>query len=185
MSNRYIFDPAHSQFRVQAFASGMLSAFAHSPTFAVRDFTGEFQFDPASPEATSLHMAVKADSLDLLDDLKAQDRADIETRMRQEVLLTATYPEIRFDGTAASASRIADNWYRLQIEGNLVIRGVSQTQKIDAQLRIGDAEARLSGEFSLAQSAFQIKRVSAVGGMIVLKDELKCSFDLAGQKQDG
>ena len=185
MAIRSTFDPAHSRFTVQAFASGVLSVFAHSPTFLVRDFTGEFQFDPGAPEKASLHMTVKADSLDLVDNLKAQDRADIETRMRQEVLATATYPEIRFDGTVTSADRVAENWYRLQFQGNLTIRGVTQPQKIDAQVRIGEAETRLSGEFSLVQSAFQIKQVSAVGGMIILKDELKCTFDLAARKQDG
>lgn len=185
MAIRYTFDPAHSRFTVQAFASGMLSVFAHSPTFLVRDFTGEFQFDPGAPETASLQMTVKADSLDLIDNLKAQDRADIESRMRQEVLVTATYPEIRFDGTVRSADKIAESWYRLQIQGNLTIRGVTQTQTVDAQVRIGEAEVRLSGEFSVMQSAFQIKQVSAVGGMIILKDELKCSFDLAGQAQNG
>ena len=36
--NRYRIDPGRSRFTVQAFATGLLSAFAHSPTFAVRDF---------------------------------------------------------------------------------------------------------------------------------------------------
>ena len=183
MTMRYTFDAVRSLFRVQAFASGMLSVFAHSPTFAVRDFTGELQFDPGSVETASLRITVKADSLDLIDNLKAQDRADIETRMRQEVLATTRYPEIGFDGTVASAGRIAENWYRLQFKGTMSLHGTTNAQQIDAQLRISDAEARLSGEFPLELSNYQIKRVSAVGGMIVLKDELKCSFDLAGQER--
>ncbi|HZY84092.1 MAG TPA: hypothetical protein VFE78_04635 [Gemmataceae bacterium] len=37
---RYRLGPELRQFTVQAFASGMLSFLGHSPTFAVRDFTG-------------------------------------------------------------------------------------------------------------------------------------------------
>ena len=35
---------AQSQFTVHAFATGMLSVFAHSPTFAVQDFRGRFDW---------------------------------------------------------------------------------------------------------------------------------------------
>ena len=38
---RSVLDPAPGRFTMQAFARGALSAFAHSPTFAVRDYTGE------------------------------------------------------------------------------------------------------------------------------------------------
>ena len=40
MTARYRLDPGQSRFTVQAFATGMLSFFGHSPTFAVRDFSG-------------------------------------------------------------------------------------------------------------------------------------------------
>ena len=43
---RYAIDGRISRFTVRAFASGMLSAFGHSPTIAIRDFAGEAQFNP-------------------------------------------------------------------------------------------------------------------------------------------
>ena len=42
----YAIDPDMSRFTVRAFASGMLSALGHSPTLAVRDFTGKAEFSP-------------------------------------------------------------------------------------------------------------------------------------------
>ncbi len=46
-------------------------------------------------------------------------------------------------------------------------------------------EIRLTGDCPLSQPAYRIKRVSALGGMITLKDELKLAFDLVGRRQDG
>ena len=42
----YVTDPRASQFTVQVFSGGLLSAFGHSPTIAIRDFSGEAQVNP-------------------------------------------------------------------------------------------------------------------------------------------
>jgi polyisoprenoid-binding protein YceI len=179
---RYTFDPSLSRFTVQAFATGMLSAFAHSPTFAIRSFAGELQFDPDMLDAATLRITVKADTLELLDNVKPQDRAEIESRMRQEVLETTTYPEIAFESRQIKADKIADGWYRLQIAGQFHLHGVQRPDQLDAQLRIIGEEIRLSGRFTLSQSAYRIKQVSAVGGAIKVKDELTIDFELLGRK---
>jgi polyisoprenoid-binding protein YceI len=181
MAARYRLDPGQSRFIVQGYATGMLSALAHDPTITVRDFTGELQITPDTFEPASFQMAVKADALDVTGNVKPQDRQEIETRMRQEVLEVARYPEVRYKSTAVKAAKITENWYRLQITGDLSLHGVTKALPVDAQCRIAEDELRLSGEFALLQSAFRIKRVTAVGGMITLKDELKLSFELVGR----
>jgi hypothetical protein len=40
----YALDPRKGSFTVQAFATGLLSAFGHSPRFAIRNFDGKAQF---------------------------------------------------------------------------------------------------------------------------------------------
>ena len=92
--SRYILDSAQSRFTVQAFAGGMLSGLGHSPTFAIREFTGELRFAPDAPAESSFRLSVKADSLSVTDSVSRTDRNEIESRMRQEVLETATYLEI-------------------------------------------------------------------------------------------
>lgn len=181
MTNRYLVDPGLSRFTVQAFASGLLSLFAHNPVIAIRDFAGEMQFTPDSLEEASLHLTVRADSLEVTGNVRPSDRQEIESRMRKEVLETAAYPEVKFQSAAILASKVADNWYRLQIRGQLFLHGVTNPHALDAQLRILSDGIRLGGEFTLSLSAYRIKRVSAVGGMITLKDELKFSFDVAAR----
>jgi polyisoprenoid-binding protein YceI len=180
----YTLDPASSRFTVQAFAAGLLSSFGHSPTFAIPGFTGELRFTPETLADASFHLRVKADSLTLTDSVTAKDRKEIEGQMRQEVLETAVYPEIDFQSAGITPEKVADNWYRLQIKGELHLHGAKRPQLVDAQLRILEDQVRLSGQCALLLSAYHIKLVSALGGLIKLKDELKFNFDLAGRKLD-
>ena len=180
---RYVLDPAQSRFTMQAFARGLLSILGHSPTFAIRDFTGALDFDADAPAKTSFRLAVKADSLSVTDAVKPADREDMETRMQWDVLETAKYPEVVFEGAARSADRVADGWYRLRLAGELRLHGVARPHEVEAQLRLSDGEARLSGDTLLSQSAHRIQKVSALGGTIQLKDEVKFKFDLAGREE--
>src|SRR5262245_40899902 len=90
-------DPQRSRLTVQAFAGGLLSVLAHSPTFAVHDFSGEVRLDPVTLTGAWLAMTIRADSLRVADNVSASDRQEIEDRMRREVLETASYPEVRFE----------------------------------------------------------------------------------------
>jgi polyisoprenoid-binding protein YceI len=182
MMIRYTLDSASSRFTVQAFASGMLSGLGHSPTFAVREFTGELRFTPETVADASFRLTVRAESLTVTDSVTPKDRAEIEDRMRKEVLETAAYPEIDFQSTEITADKVADNWYRLRLKGELRLHGVKKPQAVDAQLRILEDQLRLSGQCTLLLSAYRIKPVSALGGLIKLKDDLKFDFDLAGRK---
>jgi polyisoprenoid-binding protein YceI len=183
MMVRYTLDSASSRFTVQAFAAGMLSGLGHSPTFAIRAFTGELRFTPETLADASFHLTVRADSLTLTDPVSPKDCADIEGRMRQEVLETAVYPEVAFQSTEVTADRVADNWYRLRLKGELRLHGAKRPQSVDAQLRILDDQVRLSGQCPLLLSAYRIKPVTALGGLIKLKDELKLDFELVGRPE--
>jgi polyisoprenoid-binding protein YceI len=181
---RYLLDPSQSRFTVQALARGMLSSLGHNPTFAVRVFTGEANFNPAAPADSSIRFTIEANSLSLTDRVSAKDQEEIESRMRQEVLETARFPEILFEGRASTTDMIAENWYRVGIRGTLSLHGLSNPIEVDVQLRLMGDQLRLSGECKLSQSEYRIRRVSALAGMIVLQDELKVAFDLCGLKQN-
>jgi polyisoprenoid-binding protein YceI len=182
---RYLLDDSQSQFTVQAFVSGALSVLGHSPTFAVRTFTGEIRFAPEALTDAAINLKVQAASLALTDTVSAKDRDEIESRMRKEVLESALFPEIVFQSTETTSTKIADGWYSLRIAGKLSLHGATNPHRLDAQLRVMDDEIRLTGDCPLSVPAYRIKRVSALGGMITLKDELKIAFDLVGRGQDG
>ncbi len=55
-----------------------------------------------SLESASLKVRVKPDSLEVLDELPDADRRELHRIMNQEVLETAEFPEIFYDGTMAA-----------------------------------------------------------------------------------
>jgi len=180
---RYVLDKTSSKFTVQAFASGMLSALGHSPTIAIRDFSGEATWDPNAPAQSSLRLQIRADSLEVVDDIKSKDRREMERTMNQEVLESAKYPAIVFEGTAISANQIGEGRYQVKVNGNLSLHGVTRSLTVPGQLSILGDMFRASGEFPLSQASYGIQPVSVAGGTLKLKDELKFKFDIVARKQ--
>jgi polyisoprenoid-binding protein YceI len=176
---RYRLGPELSQFTVQAFASGMLSFLGHSPTFAVRGFTGVVSFEGDTVNAMRLELTVRADSLELLDNVRPADRREIEGTMRGEVLETVAFPEIRFVSAEVSGEAVARGHYRARVAGQLALRGVTRPHAVNLEVLLFADGARLRGESGLRLSDYRIRPVTALGGTIRLKDELKVAFSLA------
>lgn len=180
MAARYKLDPGQSRFTVHAFATGMLSMFGHNPTFAVRDFAGAVRFDGSEAKDMVLELTVQADSLDLADQVKPGDRAEIMERMRRDVLETAAFSDVRFQSTDVSGGTIAPGRYHVRIGGTLTLHGVTRPHQVDGELQVFVDGVRLRGETSLKTSDYRIKPVSALGGTIKLQDEVKLTFDVVG-----
>jgi polyisoprenoid-binding protein YceI len=184
MAKRYLLDPQRSRFTVQAFAAGVLGGFAHDPKFAIRRFVGEMRFDPESPADSSFAMTVQSSSLELTGNAREKDRAEIQNTTMDEVLEAQRFPEISFKTGEIVTSKIADNWFRAQLRGDMTLHGITRSLSIDSQLRLAERELRLGGEFSIQFAQYNLKRVTGLGGLIKLKDELKFEFDLLAQLQE-
>ena len=180
---RYVIDPEGSTFIVRAFATGMLSAFAHNPTIAIPDFQGEVQFTSSTLEEASLRIVVQAVSLKVTDDISARDRQEIERRMHDEVLEADGFAEIIYEcDRVASIQKISEGQYAVTLDGELALHGVTRTQPVSARVTIKGETLRAAGEFTLRLSDYEIGPVSAAGGAVKLKDELKLSFDMTARK---
>jgi len=179
-----VLDKSSSKFTVRAFASGMLSSLGHSPTFAIRDFAGEASFDPVAPAEASLSLRIRATSLEVMDDIKSQDRREIESTMNESVLESARFPEIAFKSTSVSTNQLGAGRYQVNVTGDLSLHGGTRPVTVPAQLSVLGDEFRAEGEFPLSQTNFGIRPVSVAGGTLKLKDELKLVFNIVARKQD-
>ena len=176
--SRYIIDAAHSEFHVQAFATGLLSFVGHSPTFAIRNFTGAVEFVDDLIAKMRLELTVPSGQLLVLDDMKLADRREIEDRTRDEVLQAAAFPEITFRASTIAAEKRELGRYAMTLEGPLSLRGVSRPYRVGGELKMFSDGLRISGETSLRMSDFGIHPVSALGGTLRLKDEVNLKFEL-------
>ncbi len=182
-SDRYVINPMVSRFTVRAFASGLLSAFGHNPTFAIRDVSGEAHFNPAAAQQSSLHLVVKTSSLALTDNVSDKDRREIENETRENVLQISTYPEIVYDTSSVQVTNQGNGGYDVVLKGLLTLHGVTQPQAVPARITLTGDLLRAFGELFLRQSQYGIKPVSAIGGGLKVKDEVKFSFDIVARKQ--
>jgi len=176
--------PEESTFTVQAFAEGLFSAFGHDPVIAVRSFGGSAEFTQETFERASLHLTIDASSLRVANQVKEKDRLEIENTMQREVLEVQSYPEIKFDSSNVTLSRLGQGRYRARLIGDLNLHGVTQKNVwITAEITVADEMLRAKGDYQLRQTDFKIKPVSVAGGTLKIKNELKCAFDICARPQ--
>jgi polyisoprenoid-binding protein YceI len=181
---RYLIDAKGSTFTVRAFAAGILSAFGHNPTVAIPDFQGEVQWTSSALEDASLRLVIQAASLVVTDDISNKDRQEIECRMQNEVLETGGFSEITYEcHRVSSIQKMGEGVYSAALNGELTLHGITRNQPVSARVTLKGDTLRAAGEFSVRQSDYEIKPVSAAGGTVKLKDEIKLSFEISARKQ--
>jgi polyisoprenoid-binding protein YceI len=142
------------------------------------------KFNPDKLEANSFRLLIKTASMNVLDDINDRDRREIERLMSQEVLEISKFPEVVYDASNISITKMADALYSATVIGNLTMHGVTNSQKIPVRVALFGSMLRASGDFSLAQTDYNIKLVSVAGGALKLKDELKFSFEIVARKEE-
>jgi polyisoprenoid-binding protein YceI len=180
----YVLDSGLSRLTAKAFVTGLLASMGHSPSFAIRQFTGEAKLRADAPEESSVRVVVQSGSLELSDQVSDKDRREIERTTRTEVLDTARFPEIIFEASNPSMSKGGEGFYWANITGKLTVRGMTQPQQISAQISVTESQLRANGELTVRQSSFGIKPVSVAGGTLKIKDEVKVTFDFVAHKKE-
>jgi polyisoprenoid-binding protein YceI len=179
---RYVIDATASRFTVQAFATGLLSAFGHNPTIGIRDYEAEIQFVPETFENALVHVKVQTSAMEVLDEMKRDDRQKLEQEMFDNVLDAKHFPTAVYESKRVSVQKLSDNLLEAHLTGELSFHGVTQEHSFDTRVTSMGTMMRISGEFPLRQSDYGIKPVSFAGGALRLKDEVKFKFDLVARK---
>jgi len=105
--------------------------------------------------------------------LPEKDQVAVQKDMQEKVLESAKFPEIRFQ--SVMVKKLGEG--RWQVTGNLRLHGHVNPVTADVRLELNDrAGQAYSGQATLKQSQFDIKPVSAAGGTVKVKDELKIDF---------
>jgi polyisoprenoid-binding protein YceI len=179
---RYLVNGKESRFTARAFATGLLSAFGHDPTISIPDFEGEALVNPNALEESSLHLVIQAAALTVTGDIDDKDRNEINRRMHDEVLESDGYSEITYECSKLSASQTSEGQYWVALNGELSMHGVTRSQPVSARVMVNGDTLRATGDFSVRQSDYELKPVSAAGGTVKLKDEIKLSFEITARK---
>ena len=97
-----------------------------------------------------------------------EHQIQLQSTMQEKVLESATYPEIRF--ISQSIRPVGER--RWLVAGDLALHGKTKTIQVDVEQR-GE---EYSGETAIKRTDFGIRPVSAAGGTVRVKNELRISF---------
>jgi polyisoprenoid-binding protein YceI len=79
--------------------------------------------------------------------------------MRDDVLEVSRYPEIVYECSRFSASKIAEGQYQLTLNGDLTLHGITRNQPVSTRVTVSGDTLVGFGDFSLDQSDYEIKLV--------------------------
>ncbi len=128
-----------------------------------------------------MSLRIDPHTLEVASEVSDKDRREIEQTMRQDVLEVDRYSEIRYQCSRLSATATGDGQYRVTLNGDLTLHGVTRNQAVSARVSINGNTLHASGEFTVRQSDYSIRLVS-VAGVLKVKDELKLSFDIMARR---
>jgi len=162
-------DSHKSSLTVHVFKSGLLSAFGDNHEVRAAIASGSV----ASGDQPAVEIAVDARLMTVLDpDLAPAKRTEVQRRMLgPDVLDVTKFPEIKFKSTAVRA--LGEGRWR--VEGALTLHGRS----VPLSFEVTGAKERFRGSATVSQRAFGIKPISAGGGTVNVKDEVKVDFEIA------
>lgn len=179
---RYAVDARGSRFTINAYASGMLSAFGHDPVLTARDISGDVRFSPEQAQSATVRVRIAAQSLAVQNDVSDKDRREIERTMFEDVLEVAKNPEVVYEGASTRIDKVADGRFRVEVDGRLSLHGVTRSQRVSVQVFVMGDTLRAQGEAMVRQTDYGIKLVAVAGGALKIKDEVKCTFDILLRK---
>ena len=165
-------DTEKSVMKVHVFKTGIFSAFGHEHEISAPIESGSFSEDPPTVE-----LKVSAKKMKVEDkDVSESDRAEIQqTMLGPKVLDSEQFPDIRFH--SAKVTKLGEN--RWQVEGELSLRG--QTRPVT--LMVSKEGGAYKGTTQLKQKDFGITPVTAGGGSVKTKNELRIDYEIYVKSQ--
>jgi polyisoprenoid-binding protein YceI len=163
-------DTERSVLTVHVYKAGMFSAFGHDHQIRASIQKGAFDEDKARVD-----FVVDSRTLRVLDsDVSDKDRAQIQaTMLGPKVLDSDRFPEIRFRST--EVTRVSEG--KWTVHGDLALHGKTRPVQIDVERQAG----RYRGSARLRQKEFGITPVTAAGGTVKVKDEVRVEFEVVGK----
>ena len=162
-------DP-HSVMTVRVYKAGLFSAFGHD-----HEINAPIQQGSFTEGNPSVDLTVDARQMRVVDkDVSDKDRAEIQkTMLGPTVLDCEKFPEIRFRST--QVDRLGEGkWI---VHGDLTVHGITRPVKVDVNRQNG----HYRGSAEVKQRDFGITPVSAAGGVVKTKNELRVEFEIFGR----
>jgi polyisoprenoid-binding protein YceI len=178
-SRRFAIDPGSSSVTVHVGRAGLFGFLGHDHVVEAKPASGQARVDPEDLTASSIEVVFESADLRVTDpEGPKSDIPEVQARMEgAEVLDVTTFPRIAFTSTSVRGERIESDAWRLQVEGELELHGVTRSLTLPVAVRLVEHGLAAVGEIELKQSDWGIRPVS-IAGVVKVKDELRIRFEI-------
>ena len=187
----YRIDPERSEVVAITKPAGLGAGLSHHHVLEAKGLEGQIVHDPAAPERSSIEISAPVARL-VNDDpaavsrhghkpsLSEEDRKKVaHTIQSAEQLDGAKFPRLTFRSTAVRAL----GGGKLEVAGQLSIRGVSREVKLPVTVTPGEGTLRGEGKLAITHTQFGFKPVSMLLGAIANADEVEIRVKLVAAPQ--
>lgn len=173
-----------SQFDVHVGRAGLFKLLGHDHVISVGSFSGAVAWDGAEPEASSFVLNVDARSLSVSDEeLSDDDRSEVQATMEAEALAVAEHEDIVFESASVEHQGNDGEGQRLEISGELSLRGVSRELEVPLVVTVNDGRLVARGSFELESKDWGVPQIAALGGSIKTKSKLELDFEIVAVRE--
>jgi polyisoprenoid-binding protein YceI len=158
---------------------GFGAMIGHDLVLEAARWHGTVFVDPDEPQRSQVEATVEAGSLEVvraeggIKPLTDRDRNDIQRTIREQVLRTATNPDIVFRSTGTEGDERA-----LSIRGDLTVGGRTRPVTLAVSVH-GEAGATVAtATATIVQTAFGIKPYSAMMGALRVRDGVEVHVEV-------
>jgi polyisoprenoid-binding protein YceI len=105
--------------------------------------------------------------------------------MNEQVLSTSRNADVLYESNASRVLKLGEGAYAVESFGMLTLNGVTRAHTVSSQVTLGAYNLRVTGNFEIRQSSFEIAPVNVAGGPLTLRDELKFAFFILARQESG
>lgn len=161
-----------SRLLVKTGKAGLFGFAGHSHDIQARAFDGQVVYYPGAPSSSHLEITVLTDSLEVLTPPDTEEIRKVTAAMREEVLRTAEYHEIKL--VSRQVTPTEDGFH---VVGALTLVGETRDVPMEIRVEIGPDSLQAASRFSIKQTDFGIKPYSG-GPAGTVKVANRVTFDI-------
>jgi polyisoprenoid-binding protein YceI len=103
--------------------------------------------------------------------------------METQALALPQNPEIVFESTEVRVEKPEGANRRLKLRGRLTLRGVTKPVEVPLIVEIAEGRLTAKGEMELESKNWGVPQISAVGGSVKTKEDLKLAFEIVAVRE--
>ncbi len=175
---------AESRMSVRVGTAGLFKIFGHEHDIQVKGLAGRVEWNPETPASSRFVLEIDAASLTVRDEeLSEDDRAQVQSDMETKALALPQNPKIAFESTEVRVEKAEGTSRRLKLRGTLSLRGITKPLEVPLTLDLAEGRLTAKGEMELASQDWGVPQITAVGGSVKTKEELRLTFEIIAARE--